>query len=62
MFQLLKKLQHLEDELMSDEPYENTEASPEMVMRQRQERENIKSKIRAVEKEGDNIMVELKRV
>ena len=33
-----------------------------MVMRQRQERENIKSKIRAVEKEGANVMDDLKRV
>ena len=61
-FKLLKKLRHLEEELTSDEPYENTEARPETVMRQRQERENIKSKIRAVEREGDSVLEELKRV
>ena len=60
--QLLKKLRHLEEELSSDEPYENTEARPETVMRQRQERENIKSKIRAVEREGNAVLEELKRV
>jgi len=59
--ELLKKLRHLEEELTSDEPCENSEARPETVMRQRQERENIKSKIRAVEREGDSVLEELKR-
>ena len=62
IFKLLKKLRHLEEELTSDEPCENSEARPETVMRQRQERENIKSKIRAVEREGDSVLEELKRV
>ena len=60
--QLTKKMNNLEEQLTSEEPGENVDATSSTVLSQQQTREGIISASAKIQKLGQMLMSELKRV
>lgn len=60
--QLVSKMDNLEEQLTSEEPKENVNASPSTILQQQQRRESIISSSAKTQKMGQTLLDELKRV
>jgi hypothetical protein len=56
------KIDNLEEQLTSEEPKENVDASPSTILQQQQRRESIISSSAKTQKLGQTLLDELKRV